>query len=110
MTENTENRDFNGDNDKRYTNASVLDYYAYIAETGDASSSSSPSSKYSSGGTLNDVDNFNRQISVMERMDSSDYPHLNVYTSGGEQGPVKVGSYHGVDVECVASSSPLSYF
>ncbi|TIA69686.1 hypothetical protein E3P81_03329 [Wallemia ichthyophaga] len=99
MTENTENRDFNGDNDKRYTNASVLDYYAYIAETGDASSSSSPSSKYSSGGTLNDVDKSNRQISVMERMDSSDYPHLNVYTSGGEQGPVKVGSYHGVDVD-----------
>lgn len=85
------------DYDKRHTNASVLDYYAYIAETGEASSSSSPSSNYSTGGTFNDKDNYSgdshRQTSVLERMDSNSYTHLNVYAAAGAEGPVKVGSY-----------------
>ena len=76
--------------DKRHTNASVLDYYAYVAESGERSPSSSPSSSYSAEfGENND----NRQASVLERIDSNSFTHLNVYRPDAAEGQVKVGSY-----------------
>ncbi|TIC24253.1 hypothetical protein E3Q11_03714 [Wallemia mellicola] len=78
------------ESDKRHTNASVLDYYAYVAESGERSPSSSPSSSYSAEfGESND----NRQASVLERIDSNSFTHLNVYRPDAAEGQVKVGSY-----------------
>ncbi|TIA86038.1 hypothetical protein E3P99_03799 [Wallemia hederae] len=94
------------DSDKRHTNASVLDYYAYVAETGEGSSSSSPSSNYSASfdreaygdGYGDGYSAGNRHASVLERMDSNSYTHLNVYAAKGDDGPVKVGSYDYRDI------------